>query len=82
MVISKEDLQDKTLIVSFKNSAQNKINDLEIYLHCDNIYDIDILGVFKDVDPVKDREKIIIQLTKDAVSELKGIMQNKDSGAK
>lgn len=75
MVISKEIPKSNYLIVAFKSKSENKLNDLEIWLQCNNIYEIKLLGVFNDVDPEKDRDKITLNLLKGSIEDLKSMIK-------
>jgi hypothetical protein len=75
MIVSKEMISDSTLVVSFKKNKEEKFNDLEIWVRCENIYDIRILGAFENVDPENDRDKIALKILKNTSEELKQEIQ-------
>ena len=77
MSISKEIPTAHMLIVSFKSKKENNLNDLEIWMRCEYTNSIETLGVFKDVDPVKDHAKIAAGILKGAIDEIKNTIKGK-----
>jgi predicted SpoU family rRNA methylase len=58
MDVTSKKLEDRTIVVLFKNDPKSEIADLAICVWYDNVYDIMIRGEYKNVNFEKDKEKI------------------------
>ena len=68
--VYKEKYHENYMIVVFKDREEETVHALEIWMRFDNVYDITVLGAFKDVNPKEDRNEIARKILMGRVDEL------------
>jgi len=74
--VSQEKIGQDVMVVAFQNNKQSRINDLEIYMR---INECEVLGTAKDVDPQKDRGKIILGFLNGVLKKFDSLKKRDDS---